>query len=542
MIFATVPVAEAEGMLLAHSLRLPSATFKKGRALSAEDVALLAAAGQSEVTGVRLEPDDVTENEAAEAIAAAIAGSNVSCAAPFTGRSNLFAAAKGVVTIDRARLDALNRIDEAVTVATVTPGETVTPRQMIATIKVIPFAVDRRVVERCVAFAAEAEKLVSVRAFVPQRVGLVLTTLPGMKPSIIDATATASRARVESMGGRMVFEQRCPHEPQALRQRIAEALAAESSLLLIAGASATVDRRDTVPAAIVAAGGEIDHFGMPVDPGNLMLLGHIGTVPVLGLPGCARSVKPNGVDFVLRRLMAGIPVQSTDVMSLGAGGLLKETADRPLPRAHATAEAEPQVRQRPRIGALVLAAGLSSRMGRNKLLIQFGGKPLVAHVVEAALTAELEPVVVVTGHQAEQVHGALSGLPLSWVHNPAYADGLASSLKAGLDALPADLAGVLVCLGDMPAVTADHLARLLAAFDPIEGRAICVPVHRGKRGNPVLLGSQLFDEMRELSGDSGARSLVARHDEWVCEVPMPDDAVLTDVDTAEALARLTSQK
>lgn len=542
MIFADFPIDEAEGLILAHSLPGVPGTFKKGRRLSADDLAVLRAAGLERVTGVRLESGDVTENQAADRVAGAVAGRNVERRPAFTGRSNLFATVRGLANIDRRRLEAVNGLDEALTVATVAPGEIVKPGQMIATIKVIPFAVEGQVVDRCAAFAAEGDHIVSVSPFLPHQVGLVLTALPGTKEEVLTATAAATRERVEALDGRCALELRRSHQTAAVAQGIGEALAAGCSLVLVAGASATVDRRDVVPAAIVEAGGAVDHFGMPVDPGNLMLLGHVGTVPVLGLPGCARSPKLNGLDWVLRRLMAGLPVTSAEIASLGAGGLLKETRDRPLPRAQATPPTRPsKVSHQPRIGAVILAAGQSRRMGRNKLLIDWQGKPFVAHVVDAALAAALDPVVVVTGHDPQAIQGALAGRSLTWADNPAYAEGMAGSVKAGLARLPDDLDGVVVCLGDMPALTAAHLRQIVGAFDPVEGRAICVPTFRGRRGNPVLLASRFFPEMRELSGDAGARGLIRRHGELVCEVPMDDDAVLTDVDTDEALTAFAAR-
>lgn len=187
------------------------------------------------------------------------------------------------------------------------------------------------------------------------------------------------------------------------------------------------------------------------------------------------------------------------------------------------------------IAAIVLAAGMATRMGRNKLLISIDGSPLVCRVADAALETGLEPVVVVTGHEAEAIRRALAGRPVLFAHNPRFAEGLAESLKSGLAALPAEATGALVCLGDMPAVGAAHMSRIVAAFDPTGGGTICVPTHGGRRGNPVLFARQLFAEMGALSGDVGARGLMAKHPGLVREVPMDDDAVLTDLDTAESL-------
>ncbi|MBE0529752.1 MAG: nucleotidyltransferase family protein [Rhodospirillales bacterium] len=185
------------------------------------------------------------------------------------------------------------------------------------------------------------------------------------------------------------------------------------------------------------------------------------------------------------------------------------------------------------IAAIILAAGMATRMGENKLLVEIDDRPLVARVVDAALGAELTSVVVVTGHEADRVRAALEGRPVSYAHNPDFAAGMAGSLKAGLAVLPAETMGALVCLGDMPDVSSAHISRIVAAFPP-DGRAICVPTRQGRRGNPVLLGRPFFAEMQALTGDVGARGLIAKHPDLVREIPMDDDAVLTDLDTAES--------
>jgi molybdenum cofactor cytidylyltransferase len=185
------------------------------------------------------------------------------------------------------------------------------------------------------------------------------------------------------------------------------------------------------------------------------------------------------------------------------------------------------------IAAIILAAGMATRMGQNKLLIEIDGRPLVARVADAALRAGLTSVVVVTGHEADRVRAALEGRPVTYAHNPDFAAGMAGSLKAGLAVLPADALGTLVCLGDMPDVSSAHISRIVAAF-PADGRAICVPTRHGRRGNPVLLGRPFFAEMQALTGDVGARGLIAKHPDLVREIAMDDDAVLTDLDTAES--------
>jgi molybdenum cofactor cytidylyltransferase len=173
--------------------------------------------------------------------------------------------------------------------------------------------------------------------------------------------------------------------------------------------------------------------------------------------------------------------------------------------------------------------------GPNKLLAEIDGVPMVARVAQRLLASRARPVIAVLGNQAGAVDAALGKLPVERVRNPEFAGGLSTSLKRGIGALPADLDGVIVCLGDMPLISGRHLDRLIAAFNPLEGRAIIVPTRRGKRGNPVLWSRQFFPQMAALAGDVGAKHLIGEHAELVAEVEMDDDAVLVDIDTPEAL-------
>src|SRR4051794_21326229 len=541
MRFGEIPVGEAAGAILAHSLRFGATALKKGRLLSEADIAALSAAGVSEIVAARLDPGDLREDPAADRIAAAIAGTDIKASPAFTGRANLFAETRGLLVFDRDRLDRLNLVDEAVTLGTLPPFAIVEPRQMVATVKIIPFAVPEQAVMRAAAFAAEGGPLLRVAAFAPRRVALIQTRLPGLKESILDKTRAVTEQRLRAFGSALASEERCDHSAAELAPRIAAAVEAGAELVLVHGASVIVDRRDVIPTAVEKAGGRIEHFGMPVDPGNMLLLGRLGAIPVLGLPGCARSPKVNGFDWVLERLCAGVPVGREDIMRMGAGGLLAEIPSRPLPRAEASPQpATPKVAKvppGPRIAALLLAAGRSMRMGGpNKLLEPIDGTPMVARTAQRLLSSRARPVVAVLGNQADSIDRAFGKLPVQRVRNPAFAEGLSTSLKCGLVALPNDIDGVVVCLGDMPLITGRDIDRLTAAFNPLEGRAIIVPTRRGKRGNPVLWARRFFAEMAELAGDVGAKHLIGEHAELVCEIEMDSDGVLIDIDTPEALA------
>lgn len=539
MKFGDLPLAEAEGAILAHSLRLEDGALKKGRVLTKKDLERLEAANIHRVMAARLEPGDISEDESAAFVAERLKGAGTRTGAAFTGRCNLFAEETGLLRVDAAAVDAINAIDEAITVATLANRAVVTPKQMIATVKIIPFAVPRSRLDNVAALLADRPDALSVAPFRRFRAGLVQTRLAGTREAVLDKTARVIAQRIASVGGRMMAERRCAHTVAAVRDAIAELLESGAAMVLIVGASAIVDRRDVVPAGVVAAGGEIVHYGMPMDPGNLILIGRHGSVPLLGLPGSARSPQYNGVDEILRSLSAGLEVDKAAITALGVGGLLKETPDRPLPRgAGDVAPRGPS----PRIFALVLAAGQSRRMGkRNKLLLKVQGVPLVRRVVDAAAASSCDGVCVVTGHEPARIEAALSGAGVKTVHCQDYASGLSASLKSGIAALPKACDAVLVCLGDMPGVTTAHIDRLIAAYDPLERRAVCVPTFGGKRGNPVLWDRRFFSELMDLKGDVGARHLIGEHAHLLCEVPMEDDGVLTDVDTPQSLRRIRGQ-
>ncbi len=540
MIFGALPLDQAEGAILAHAVKADGIAFKKGRHLSARDLEQLASAGVTAVTAAKLEAGDVHEDTAAAEIAEAAAGAGISCGPAFTGRVNLFADTAGVFVTDAHGIDRLNAIDEAVTIATLPHLAAVAPGQMVATVKIIPFAVAAPVMDRVTAALTASGPVLRMAAFRPLRFALVQTQLPGTAAKVLDKTSQVTERRVASVGGRLVAERRCAHDAPDLARTLRAMMADGAQMILIAGASAITDRRDVLPAAIELAGGDVEHFGMPVDPGNLLLTARIGDVPVLGLPGCARSPKLNGFDWVLQRQVAGLPVGRDEIMGLGVGGLLTEIPTRPQPRS-GTPE-EPAARAtdgRPRIAALVLAAGQSRRMGAtNKLTALVDGKPMVAHAVDAALASSASTVVVVTGHQAAEVRASLGDRPVALVNNSEFAEGLSASLKVGVAALPDGIDGAVVCLGDMPRVTAADLDRLIGAFNPLEGRAIVVPTWNGKRGNPVLWDRRFFAAMQDLSGDVGAKHLIGENEEVVAEVPMDRAGVLLDVDTPDALARL----
>ena len=530
MRFGPLAAADAVGAILVHTTRAGDRVLKKGRVLSAADVEALVGAGLLEVVCARLDPGELDEDAAAAQIADALAGEATRVEHTRTGRSNLHAVAGGVVVIDLAAIDAANAIDEAITVATVPAYAPAVAGDLIATVKLIPFAAPEAAVAEA---AAVVRGAVGVRRWRGARAGLVLTRFADTAPSILDRAAAAQRTRLERCGGTLVAERRVAHDAGAIAAELRALSSDGVDPILVLGASAIMDRRDVIPAALEGAGGAVVRLGMPVDPGNLLLLGALGTATVIGVPGCARSLKRSGFDTVLERACAGVPVTGAELGGLGVGGLLEEIGARTSPREVGAAV------HTPRVGAIVLAAGRASRMGANKLCAELDGEPIVRRVVGAALASSARPVIVVTGHEAEAVRAALAGLDVTFVDNPAFADGMSTSLRAGIAAAAAlGLDAALVCLGDMPRLAAHHLDAVIAAGRAAGDAAIVVPTCERKRGNPVLWPRRYFDAIAELTGDVGARALIERHADAVHTVALDDPAILVDVDTPAALAAL----
>ncbi|WP_438748153.1 NTP transferase domain-containing protein [Pararhizobium sp. O133] len=530
MKFGPVAVSEAEGTVLAHSAKLQDSRLAKGRLLSADDIFALQAAGIIEVVVARLEPGDLLEDEAAARIANAIDRDHLTFSEAATGRINVHAAVDGLFVASRSVVDRLNRIDPAITLACLADHVPVRAGDMVATIKIIPLAVAGRLVTQAAA-VLQGEEAFRVKPFAAHRVALIATMLPSLKPSVMEKTCRTLEDRLRLSASTLVCEIRVVHTAPAVASAISEARR-DADMIIIFGASAVADADDVIPAAIRLAGGRVDHVGMPVDPGNLLVLGQVGDLPVIGAPGCARSPKENGFGWILNRILAGERPGSEDITGLGVGGLLMEIPTRPLPRALTGLQEKPVS-----VSIVLLAAGKASRMGaagRHKLLAEFDGVPLIRRSAQAALGAGAGRIIVVTGHRQDEIRAALAGLDVITAENPDYATGMASSLVCGLNAVATDADGVLIMLADMPWVTAQDLKALTAAFKAERGQTIIRAVSDGKRGNPVILPRSTFEAVRQLQGDIGARHIIESAGLPVIDVDIGPAAHL-DLDTPEAI-------
>lgn len=336
MKFGAVPLERAQGMILAHHVVGSDGRkiLRKGRPLSAEDVALLRRLGRQRVYAAEIEPGDVDEDTAARRVAFALAGERLERSKAHAGRVNLRAACRGVLKVDVERLARLNEI-EGITLATLRNGSVARPRQIVATVKILPFAVPERGLATAEQLGRSGGPLLALLPLPARRVTAILSSSPGAQANVFAAFEAPLRARLEALGSVLERVEYVSDEVEDLGEgELAEALrravAAGAGLIVLAGETAVMDPRDVAPRALERAGGSVTCFGAPVDPGNLLLVGRLGEVPVLGAPGCARSLKPNVIDWVLPRMLAGEHPTRADVLALGHGGLL-ESDDHPYP-------------------------------------------------------------------------------------------------------------------------------------------------------------------------------------------------------------------
>ena len=536
MIFADFPVAEALGTRLAHKTRVGDRVLPKGHILCDADIVLLQEAGISTIRAIRLEEGDIDEDRAAAAIAALIRGDGVKAGSAHTGRCNLLAARDGLLGIDVQLINALNAADEAITLATLAPFTPVHAGDLVATLKIIPFAVPAPVIDRCRNILPAPA--LSVLPCSRRRAGLIMTRLAHLPEKLLQKSRAVMAARLAALGAVLAETAVCDHEENAVAALIGEQRRRGCDPVLILGASAVCDRHDVIPAAIERAGGTIVRYGMPADPGNLLVLAEDRGCAVIGVPGCARSPKLNGFDWILRRVIAGHIPDSDEIAAMGVGGLLKEAPSRPQHRLAKTPPARPD-----QVAAVILAAGRSSRMGdADKTLLPLDGRPMIAHAMEAARRGGLKEVIVIAAPANKKAIDDIAaaekapGQAITVLVNDDAERGLSRSLQLGIAQAAGmeDIQAALVMLADMPRVSPATITRLIAAYRPEEGISICQPAHNGMRGNPVLIGRRHFGEIAGLSGDVGARHLIGIHETETAVVAVDDPGILLDIDDRAA--------
>lgn len=349
MKFEPVPLSRAKGKILGHNIADANGQrlLRKGKPLTKEDLEKLRALGRTSVYIAEIEPDDVEENKAARRIAQAIRGSGIDIPGVASGRANLLSNEMGILRIDVDRLAQINEQD-GITLATLTTHSPVPPRQIVATVKIIPYALPESVIRTAETIAGGSGSVVHVDALPSRSVGIILSGSTSIHERLVSDFAPL-RDRIEKLGSSVSRTDfvALDDEPDevALAEMLKQQIAAGVGMILLAGETAIMDAHDIVPRAVERAGGQVESVGAPVDPGNLLMVAYLHDVPVVGAPGCARSRKTNIVDWILPRLLVGDHLTRRDIVELGHGGLLQDVRERGMPRdiKEVDAEDEPMI-------------------------------------------------------------------------------------------------------------------------------------------------------------------------------------------------------
>jgi len=332
MNFGEFKLDQAHGGILAHRVETPDGILRKGALVDDRAQLLLQSAGYRKITIARLEPGDVTEDDAASILGNLLLTPGLRRSSAVNGRVEVFAARDGLCRTKIEKVTRLNLIDESIALSTLADYSPVNKGDLVASLKIIPFGVSGALLSRVERVLSKENAMLDVKPFHHLKVGLLVTTSPYIKPATIAKTIHVTQMRIMSRGGSVLPHLEVPHDTGRIAIGIRQLVHEGADMILISGASAVADRRDVAPQAILQAGGKISHFGMPVDPGNLLCFGSVGEVPAIVLPGCARSLALNGIDWVLDRLFAGESFGASEIAAMGAGGLLKQTGSRAASR------------------------------------------------------------------------------------------------------------------------------------------------------------------------------------------------------------------
>jgi molybdenum cofactor cytidylyltransferase len=519
------------GVVLAQTYNLPGKIISKGTFVTNEVVGYFKTGNVKTILCAVPEEGDIHEDEAAEAISSAIDKNHIYADKASTGRVNFKSQSLCLVRYDRDFIKELNLVDESIAFSIVEHNQLLAEGDLIATLKIIPFFMQKKYVDRVIKILAKDE-LFKIHSLKKKEVILIQTCFEWQKKSIFTATSNVTKARLEALGCSLKKEKLINHDYDTLRAIIRSSVKNEPEILLVSGATAITDRSDYIPKAILSEGGEIIQYGLAVDPGNLLLIGKVGNTTVIGMPGCARSPKLNGFDWVLQLLMADIPINREELADMGAGGLLMEIASRPLPRALAKTVSK----REKKVMGVILAAGNSTRMGNdNKLLKSIGDAPLIRNTAIEMLKSDLDTCSVVLGYQSDKVADVIKDLNVNLILNPLWKEGQASSLRAAINTLDSTYSDLLIMLGDLPGIKSSHINSIIEEHLLTDNRKskITIPSFKGQKGNPVIWGRSFFHDLSNLEGDVGGRALFSEHPAAINILEMDDPWVVEDADTPE---------
>ena len=522
---------ESLGSVIAQTYNLPGKTISKGTFVTSEIVDYFKEFDVQTILCAVPANGDIHEDEAAEAISNAIDKNQIYVEKASTGRVNFKSQSLCLVRYERALIREVNLVDESIAFSIVEHNQLLAKNDLIATLKIIPFFTQKKYVDQVISILAKNE-LFKTHSLNKKKVSLIQTSFEWQKKSMFKATSNVTRNRLEALDCSLNEEKLICHDYKALCSEIRSSTGSGIDILLISGASAITDRSDYIPKAILSEGGEIIQYGLAVDPGNLLLIGKVGNTTVIGMPGCARSPKLNGFDWVLQLLMADIPISREELAEMGAGGLLMEIASRPLPRALAKSVSK----REKKVMGVILAAGNSTRMGKDyKLLRNIGDAPLIRNTAIEMLKSDLDSCSIVLGYQSDKVADVIKDLNVNLILNPLWKEGQASSLRAAINTLDSTYSDLLIMLGDLPGIKSIHINSIIEEHLLTDNRKskITIPSFKGQKGNPVIWGRSFIDDLSNLEGDVGGRTLFSEHPAAINILEMDDPWVVKDIDTPE---------
>jgi len=333
MKFGDVPIEKSVGAILAHKLYDSNGkmVFNKGHILVEDDVSVLRQHGLEVVTVTQLAASDLHEDDAAKRIGSAVSGEHVKMRAPGVGRANLTAGKRGVLHVNVPALELVNNIYDGITIATLREYTMVDEGDMVALVKVVPFGVPEARVVDVEQITKATSAILRVEPLIEKTVALIISGTESTRDRLMNSFIAPVRQRIEGWGSRLLEPVFVLHDEAEIAQAIQNH--AHADMIIVSSMSAIIDRDDVVPTALTHAGGSITLHGVPVDPGTLLMMGYLGEIPVVGAPSCIKSPKTNVIDFILPRLLTGERITRANLVSMGHGGLLKDIADRPMPRS-----------------------------------------------------------------------------------------------------------------------------------------------------------------------------------------------------------------
>ena len=527
MYFGNINVKDSVNCILAHTIIINKKKFAKGTIITEIDKSYFINNKIKTIVCARLDKNDLHEDKAANVIAEAFKNNSIASEKAYTGRANVLANKSGLLLIDEERIKKFNMISDDITIATLNNNSIVKKGEMIATIKIISFGVKDSFIKKIT--KSIYKKAIFINPFIHKKCALILTH---HKKKDLKLNAISERRindRLKNLNSTLDIITSCEHDTKEISKNINIILKEKIDLIMILGSSAIVDIKDKIPEAINYSKGKIIRFGMPVDPGNLLLLGKINQTHVIGLPGCARSPSLNGFDWILEKVISGTNITKLNISNMGVGGLLKTLNKR--------AKVEKKIKNY-NITNIILAAGKSKRMHEiNKLLIKINNKTMIEKIVDSSLKSLANNTIVVLGYENEILQRLLINKNITTVVNKEYLKGQSSSLQIGISALPEECDAAVVILGDMPDINSTLINQLIENYNPSDNKSIIIPTYKNKKGNPVLIDREFFPDILSIKGDKGAKDIIKVNKKYITEIPQKHSAIINDIDTKEDLAK-----